>query len=868
MTLNALLSSTRMIRVPRPRILWIRRKRPDRVTAGDCALARLDPGTIPFLDSLAAGYYARYIIPAMVGATAALELLVPVKGVLWPGRDLELEWSGTPGDRDAVLAEALLEEFSEQLARFTLQGQTDTGAALYRGSLCVRAVRDGYPVGYRSREEYDAARARRDEPPVEFASGKLLRVVAAPRSIPLGRSAVIEVEVSNRYPHRLTTTVAAHSPFGAGLSFGPPDRQELQLEGGQTARLQFTVHADRPHEVNLGKAWEARISAGEESVTVPVLVPDPNPGRIFYLLTEDCETFDGGPLTGNYTGNETLGNHNNFMDPEDYRVQMILKPARMNAIAERYGARWTHFYAATQRFAADWAATQSTTGEWKKVAAEMDAAVRAGSQFHEYAPHIHYDYEPDSALAPQPRLVYDRATDGILPNDYYHPQTNPTHRYHDWDGAARGHSYIKPLGDFTALDSKTGSMRKYLRHLSRLQVNRRFPLLARTGSYDFGATQADQIVSTRAYIANGLRGNSDANRAGSAPAPGRQIFWCAEDDRYRPIVDLREARLVEFAIHMETDFMSVERMNQWFAREWEAARGPGVHAILFATHAMFLAGAPDRFRSLEGAAFAELEQHLAWVREQYPQLEFATASEVLLEYLDYYTPELTAAVEPRLCGGDPAAGRYVFPIRLLGKGIRVDAAHPATVSIAAPAAFDPEEVLELRIWQDGAILGAAANFDPRQQAAVTIRLCGRAPLRLELVIRPEAIRSVQAWFRDPEFYDPPEPSGADLLRIRDAADLLRVLMNPAAGHTEPLGRRLHPLGAFPLAAAVAAAGGKPLRVKLRWLRPVDPGCSFQTEMQESADGIFTVRIRDDYGTLIAAVEVITAGRDGAGGGGS
>ena len=132
-----------------------------------------------------------------------------------------------------------------------------------------------------------------------------------------------------------------------------------------------------------------------------------------------------------------FGNHNNFMDPEDYRVQMIRKPDRLNEIAERHGARWTHFYAATQRFGAEWAARQSATGEWTRVIAEMDASVRAGSKRHEYCPHIHFDYEPDSALPPQPRLIYDPATDGILPNDYYHPETNPTHRYHDWDGSAR-----------------------------------------------------------------------------------------------------------------------------------------------------------------------------------------------------------------------------------------------------------------------------------------------------------------------------------------------------------------------------------------------------------------------------------------------
>ena len=60
----------------------------------------------------------------------------------------------------------------------------------------------------------------------------------------------------------------------------------------------------RRHAVNLGQPWELAFSAGPvagfETVRVSIEVPDPHPGRTFYLLTEDRETFDGGPLTGNY----------------------------------------------------------------------------------------------------------------------------------------------------------------------------------------------------------------------------------------------------------------------------------------------------------------------------------------------------------------------------------------------------------------------------------------------------------------------------------------------------------------------------------------------------------------------------------------
>ena len=252
-------------------------------------------------------------------------------------------------------------------------------------------------------------------------------------------------------------------------------------------------------------------------------------------------------------------------------------------------------------------------------------------------------------------------------------------------------------------------------HLARLQANRRAPLVARTGSYDFGKAAEDQAVSTQAYEANGLRGNSDVYRPGAAPTPGGQLFWCSARDRRQPIADLREARLVEFAITMDSGFPSAEEMNRWFAAEREASRGPGIHGILFTTHAMFFAGHPDPFRSLEGGAFEQLDRHLAWVRENYPDVEFATATEALLEYLDYYTPLLEASAAPRLCGGDPTSGRYEFPVRLLGRGIRVDEQHPATVRIAAPACFSPADLLELRVTAAGRELARSVDFDPRRQ---------------------------------------------------------------------------------------------------------------------------------------------------------
>jgi len=348
--------------------------------------------------------------------------------------------------------------------------------------------------------------------------------------------------------------------------------------------------------------------------------------------------------------------------------------------------------------------------------------------------------------------------------------------------------------------------------------------------------------------------------------PGGQMFWCTQEDRQTPVNSLDQVRLVQFAITMDTFFQSAGDMNQWFARHWESVQGPGVHALLSMTHAMFCAGTPDPFRSLEGGAFDQLDQHLAWVREHYPTVEFATATEALLEYLDYYTPALDTYTEAPLIGGNPTAGYYEFHVRLLGAGIRVDDAHPATIRIAAPPCFSPADLATLRVWQDWKTIAEETTFDDRYQPVITVTLTSRSPLRLEVILRPEAIAAALDCFPDLTFHEPPEPPQPDLFCVRPPvvegphmrfySDVVKLLMNPVAGHHEPLGRRVHPLGGLTLGIALAAAlrnagDAIPQRIKLRWLHETNLESTF---VAETAGPV--VRIRDDHGTLVALAEVV------------
>jgi hypothetical protein len=863
--------------VPRPRIESVRRHVPGKASIGDHAVARLDPGLVELLSRMGevGGHaLAACALPLGIATSAALAILSPtqVNGVYWTSRQAECHWLERAGPQDAVLGEARLVGLTERAAHFEVSARTDSGKSLFHGKLELLAMRDGRPVGYLRSSQYEAMRSRLAgirRKPNQTAAG-ILQLVAAPESIPLGKTAILELAVTPSFEEAEPVTVDLVLPYGAGLS-AEATRAVVETEPGKTTGVAFVIRADRPDEVNLSRPWVVEIHAAGCSLSIPIAVPDPEPGRVFYILSEDCETFDGGPRTGDYKDLAACGNQNNFMDLEDYRIQMIDKPDRMNQIAERHGARWTHFWCVPQRFAVDWAARQSSTGEWLRIGAALDESIRRGSVLHEYAPHIHFDYEPDSPLPPQPRLTYDRATDGILPNQYYDPVTNPGHCYHDWDGSARGISYLKALGDWSDVSTKAGSLRKSLQYLARLQANRRVPVVARTGSYDFGKTPEDQAISTAAYLANGLCANSDAYRHARAPAREGQMFWCAERERQEPVADLREVRLVQLGITLDTSFGVEDEVNGWFAQHWPSCDGPGVHALLFTTHAMFMRGEPDPLRSLEGGAFAVLDRHLAWVRANYPQVRFATASEVVLDFLDYYTPTLRAHVEPRLSGGDLQQGRYEFPIRLLGRGIRVSPAHPVAVILAAPPCFAPDEIAELRVISGGPggrILAARQGFDAKVQPTISVMLFDReAPMFLAVLLRPGVVLDEFA-ASAPPFFDPPEPPQPDLFRLRPASptffppDLIRLLMNPIAGHTEPLGRRTHPLGSLLVGYAAIAASPDTLpdSMKIHWVKPIGIESTLIAESRELSPGVVMVEFRDESRTVVAEVEVRLRGR--------
>ncbi|HET9792968.1 MAG TPA: hypothetical protein VFS34_00800, partial [Thermoanaerobaculia bacterium] len=843
---------------------------------------------------------AEWVSPVGAAATAAESAgNVPGAPKDWTGVAVSVEWRrGAAADEGLVATADVLRIDDRELAcSFTVRGAgaddvLATGKVLFASAPAARASRAGEaaapggndapetnaaagPAGRRApaarsriaellpdtiahglRSAYWRARERRG-----LAASPPFRLLDAPRELRPGEEGPVRIEVVNASGHEDDFAIDAVLPPGYGLGLAWTRGHTIRVPPRSRGLVEAIVTAHRPDEVNLGRPWRLRLVCARsgvflDEIVLEVAVPDPRPGVLYYVLTEDCETFDGGPTTGDYSDDRRpLGNRNGFMDPDDYRIQMIEKPEALNAIADRYGARWTHFWTATQRFAARWAAERSATGAWDSLIEALDASVRRGSIRHEYAPHIHFDFEPESELPPQPRLIYDAPTDGLLPNEYFDRTTNPDHRYHGWDGARKGIAYVRKEGGFREPDSKAGSLRKSALHLARLSSGRIPSLVTRTGACDFG-TGSDIAVSFRALEANGFLADADAglyDHVGEHPR-GRQIYYCRAGDLEREIEDLGEAGLVQLrAPEIQLDGASAETLDRWFDRRAAESEGPGVRAIVAMTHAMFVRGEPDPGRSLSGGDFESIDSHLAYVRTRYPRVRFATASEAVLEFIDYYAPAPLAALGAFVAESENPPG-LLYSVRILGRGIPISASHPARVSVAAPSALRTEEIDYLEVRDRGRPIARTA---PEADRLTRAEFPAERREGYELFV---ALRGLSSGPAAPEghpesrssFSFPGEPPAPDLFRfesprlVRSARatpetpspgdaetwelsnDLLALLANPIAGSAEPHGRRAHPssgvlLGAANFAARRAAgAAWRPGAADLRHLRPVHP----------------------------------------------
>ena len=255
-----------------------------------------------------------------------------------------------------------------------------------------------------------------------------------------------------------------------------------------------------------------------------------------------------------------------------------------------------------------------------------------------------------------------------------------------------------------------------------------------------------------------------------------------------------------------------------------------------------------------------------------------------LDVRDETTPTLLAWTAPEPCAADLGRRKLRFPIRLLGRGIRVDAAHPADVTVATPETLDTAAIASVSVVQGGRVLGTGT-------ATVGVTLVDReTPIELEVDLTSHGVHQAEARFAAvgvPPLRERGEPGQPDLFRLRPpragetagsyrvSPDVARLLLNPVAGHGEPLGRRMHPLSGLGVGASLTAAFGlageatptesgraRAVALWMRWLALPDLDFDLEARgrVESSADGCHTVRVDvfDGWARRASESEVVVA----------
>lgn len=483
-------------------------------------------------------------------------------------------------------------------------------------------------------------------------------------------------------------------PYGHGLVIAGQGLQTIeQLAPGEKRHISWQVQAQRPDAVNLNRPWTIKFNVNdkEAETQVQVAVADRRAGKVFYVMTEDLEPIDSAGYPTPW------GNRNSWLDPQEFLGQMVHKPEALNRIAERYGAKWTHYIAWPAVKAAQWAADQSQTGQWPKVISAIESSVaQEAGRGHEYSIHLHSDYDP---YLPGNVLSYNQAVDGLWAN----------HLKHGW-----AHT-VTAEGEFSDSASRAGMLYEYQRILDKLSGNSSQGqlLTARVGSFDFGSGKADEAMSTNVYKKVGLWGSSDADgnngNAVTSGNYGHEIYLAALDDINTPTDDISKAGIVEFRPTPREPIMydnqsaavmdnKTDQGMEYFVPGGTGVR-PGIHAIIGFTHAMFVMGQGD-WQSTEGGQFQAIDSHLSYIKQKYVDnglLIFGTATELVRSYLDYYTPELLAIYGKRL---SDEKGIAEYEIHLLGSDILVDANHSHIVNVKYPL-YLRDSAYRISILKDG-----------------------------------------------------------------------------------------------------------------------------------------------------------------------
>lgn len=490
------------------------------------------------------------------------------------------------------------------------------------------------------------------------------------------------------------TKLECIEPYGWGVICR---LMEIKEEKNNRYTAHYRITGKRDCSVNCGNPWKINFvvyddkSGDYNNCILNVRVNDNDEGKVMFLITEDFECSEG-PHKNDDTPNRS------DLSVEETEIDLIKKGIMADSIANSYGIKWSHIADLGSSFLRlKWLANISQDSGWLRIWHSIkNYYINSVVSGNDVQLHIHSYNIPGAQNFTQ---GYDIKSNQLVFDVRKYRLTTP---FPDGHFGAWANSYTD-LGYFDNSLSRIGSLfqglfsYENLMHISNPDYR---ILFFRAGEWEFGQDEVEMRKSVIALRKNKILAGSDAYKGRYGQKNfifnrrvGENVYFCSFDNIRKPAQSLLNIGILQILPIPELHHYSHVRPidNSLSVKETynlclnkTGKIKPGVHMLVEMYHINRINFNDRNWDSMDiqYRDWKKLKMHFEELSNYATKINFVKISQAIIEYLDYYTPDIIAL---RVNEQKIDNKTYMHDIKFIGKDILIDKTHPHYVSVKPPS---------------------------------------------------------------------------------------------------------------------------------------------------------------------------------------
>ncbi len=505
----------------------------------------------------------------------------------------------------------------------------------------------------------------------------------------------IDINIDLKTPYNVENMkIEFIEPYGWGVL---GQLIELIKINNNQCTVRMRVTGKRDCRINLENNWKLNIVAyykqtGDfNNIILSVEVHDTEPGKVLFLITEDFECIEG-PHQQDATPDQ------NDLSVRETNIDLIGKGSLSDSLANIYDIKWSHIADLGSAFLRlKWLAEVSNDSGWYNNWSEIKSFyTHSISSANDIQLHIHSYNIPGS---PNYSQQYNKNSNQLITDSNRHYLTTP---FPDGHFGAWANIY-HDLGYYNAPMTRVGSifngLTTYEQFLHEIDPNYRI-LFFRAGEWEFGSSEQEMRKSIIALRSNKILAGSDAYKGRFGDRDfifnkriGDNVYFSSFDNIREPTRSLLDIGILQILPIPELHHFShvrpvdpaasVIKTYGFCLNEYGDIKS-GVYLLVEMYHINRINFGDKHWDTidLDYGDWKRLKNHFQEIEEKLKKAQFVTISQAIVEYLDYYTPDIIAL---RINEQKIDHKTYSYDIKLIGKDIIIDDDHTHFVSIKPPS---------------------------------------------------------------------------------------------------------------------------------------------------------------------------------------